>query len=110
MQRSTSTFVAEFQLRTTAADERALRIRLDAGRQIYNAALGEALRRLDLMRESRSWQAARAMPKGKERNEAFKDLRRRFGFWGPSSNGTILLGKAELRVAMVALRVTGAQI
>jgi putative transposase len=32
------------------------------------------------MRESRSWQAARAMPKGKERNEAFKDLRRRFGF------------------------------
>jgi hypothetical protein len=34
MQRSTSTFVAEFQLRTTAADERALRIRLDAGRQI----------------------------------------------------------------------------
>ena len=29
---------------------------------------------------------------------------------GPSSNGTILLVKAEIRVAMVALRVTGARI
>jgi putative transposase len=77
---STQTFVAEFQLRTTPADERALRIRLDAARQIYNAALGESLRRLGLMRESRAWQAAREMPKGKARNEAFKELRRRFGF------------------------------
>ena len=27
-------------------------------------------------------------------------------YWGPSSNGTILLGKAELMVAMVALRLS----
>ena len=76
----TPTFIAEFQLRTTPADECALRIRLDAARQIYNAALGEALRRLKLMRESKAWKAARGMPKGKERNEAFKELRQRFGF------------------------------
>jgi hypothetical protein len=67
----TPTFIAEFQL--CATDERALRIRLDAGRNIYNAALGEALRRLDLMRESKAYQAARAMPKGKDRAAAFSE-------------------------------------
>jgi putative transposase len=76
----TASFVAEFPLRTTAADERALGIRLDAGRNIYNAALGEALRRLDLMRESRAWRITRAMPKGRERRDAFRALNRRFGF------------------------------
>jgi putative transposase len=73
----TPSFIAEFPLRTTPADERAL---LDAGRNIYNAALGEALRRLDLMRESRAWQAARKAPKGKARTDAFHTLNRRFGF------------------------------
>src|SRR5258706_11870957 len=76
----TESFIAEFPLRTTAADERALRIRLDAARNIYNAALGEALRRLDLMRQSKAWQAARAAPKGKERTDAFRAIGRRFGF------------------------------
>ena len=78
----TDSFIAEFPLPTTAADERALRIRLDAGRNIYNAALGEALRRLDLMRESRASQAARALPKGRERSGAFRALRCKFGFSG----------------------------
>ena len=80
MRAKTPTFIAEFQLCATPADERALRIRLDAGRNIYNAALGEALRRLNLMRESKAYQAARAMPKGKDRAAAYRDLRRRFGF------------------------------
>ena len=79
---NTASFIAEFPLPTTAADERALRIQLDAGRNIYNAALGEALRRLDLMRESRAWQAARALPKGRERSGAFRALHCKFGFSG----------------------------
>jgi hypothetical protein len=73
-------FVAEFPLRTTAADERALEIRLDAARQIYNACLDEALKRLARMRQSHAWQAARAMPKGKERTAAFKATVAQFGF------------------------------
>ncbi len=40
-----------------------LDVRLDAERNIYNASLGESLRRLKLMRESRAWRRARAMPK-----------------------------------------------
>jgi putative transposase len=79
MKRSASdSFIAEFQLRMTAADERAFRIRLDAARNIYNAAIGEALRRLDLMRQSKPWQAARAMPKGKDRTTALRALNRHF--------------------------------
>ena len=63
MRKKTPSFIAEFPLSTTPADERELSIRLDAARQIYNACLGESLRRLDLMRESKAWQAAQAMPK-----------------------------------------------
>jgi putative transposase len=84
---TTPSFVAEFPLCSTAADDVALDIRLDAARNIYNAALGESLRRLDLMRESREWQAAGALPKGeprsaerKARASAFRAARVRFGF------------------------------
>jgi hypothetical protein len=63
MRKKTPSFIAEFPLATTPADDRELSIRLDAARQIYNASLGESLRRLDLMRESKAWQAAQAMPK-----------------------------------------------
>jgi putative transposase len=80
MRAKTDSFIAEFPLRTSDADARELSIRLDAARQIYNAALGEALRVLDLMRESKDWASARAMPKGKERNAAFRALRERFDF------------------------------
>jgi hypothetical protein len=76
----TPSFVAEFALRTTAADEAALNTRLEAARNIYNAALGEGLRRL-------AWQAACAMPKGaprsaarKARAAAFKGVRIGCGF------------------------------
>ena len=80
-------FVAEFPLATSAADERALDVRLDAVRHIQNASQGEALRRLKSMRDSKDWQAARAMPRGepksaerKARSEAFKEAAVRFGF------------------------------
>ena len=80
MRAKSPSFIAEFPLRTTPSDERAMRVRLDAARNIYNAALGEALRRLDLMRQSRASQAARAMPKGKDRTDAFRAMARQFGF------------------------------
>ena len=80
MRVATPSFIAEFALRTSAADERALGVRLEAARHVYNACLGEALRRLALMRQSRDWQAARAMPKGKERTGLFRDTILRFGF------------------------------
>jgi hypothetical protein len=76
----TPSFTAEFPLRTTKRDDRELSVRLDAARQIYNASLGESLRRLDLMRQSKDWQRARATSKGKERSAIFKAAVDRFGF------------------------------
>jgi transposase len=69
------TFVHEIQLMTTPHDEATLDRRLDAASNLYNACLRESLRRLDLMRESKMYQAARAMPKGKERIAAFNTCR-----------------------------------
>jgi hypothetical protein len=92
MRIKTPSFIAEFPLQTTAADERALMVRLDAARHIFNASLDESLKRLDRMRQSKDWQAARAMPKTKgtdakgkripnrERAMLFKATMTRFGF------------------------------
>ncbi len=77
---SVSSFVLELPLNTTAGDGRDLSVRLDAARQIYNAVLGECLRVLALMRESRDWRRARAMPKGQDRSDLFKSVIQRFDF------------------------------
>ena len=58
-------FVLELPLVANPHESRVLAARFEAGRQLYNAVLGEALRWLDLMKQSRAWQAARKMPKGK---------------------------------------------
>ena len=78
--KKTPSFTAEFPLVVTPAEAHELSIRLEAARQIYNAGLGEALRRLDLMRESKAWQAARKIPKKKERKETFEAIVESFGY------------------------------
>lgn len=73
-------FVCELPLRTNPADERELSSRLEAARQVYNACLGESLSVLALVRESRDWQRAKAMPKGKERSALMREVIERFDF------------------------------
>jgi hypothetical protein len=63
----TPSFVVHLRLIPSSADERALCKALGAGRMLYNACLGEALRRLQLMSESKAYRKVLAMPKGKER-------------------------------------------
>ncbi|WP_452012023.1 hypothetical protein [Azospirillum largimobile] len=75
-----TSFIAEFPLRTNAADERVLEVRLEAARHIYNACLDETLKRLALMRQSKDWQATCRLPKSKERTALFKATMLRFGF------------------------------
>lgn len=62
--KKTPSFVLELPLVVNAHEARVLSVRFEAGRQLYNAVLGEALRRLDLMKQSRAWAAARRMPSG----------------------------------------------
>jgi len=80
------TFILELALETSAHDEAELNARFEAARQLYNACLDEAKRRLNLLRQSKDFQEARKMPKtingksNKERTEAFKALNTRFDF------------------------------
>ena len=74
------TYVAELPLVVSADADRVMMGRFEAGRRLYNAVLDEALKRLGLMRQSKQWQAARLMPKGKTRTAAFKDCNTHFDF------------------------------
>jgi len=76
----TSSFILELALRVNASQEAALCICLQAGRQLYNAILGESKRRLQLLRESKAFSVVRRMQKGKERTHAFRKLNADFGF------------------------------
>jgi hypothetical protein len=54
----TKSFVCELPLRVTPAQQRVLLARLEAARQVYNACLGEAKRRVGLVRQSKAFQQA----------------------------------------------------
>lgn len=68
MRIETPSFILELPLETTLAQESAILVRLDAGRQMYNACLGEGLMRLDLLRQSKEYRRTVKLPKGKERS------------------------------------------
>jgi hypothetical protein len=59
----TSSFILELALETKAHDEAELLKRFEAARQLYNACLDEARRRLFLLRQSKEFFSARKMPK-----------------------------------------------
>jgi len=82
----TPTFILELALETSPHDESVLNARFEAARQLYNACLDEAKRRLNLLRQSKGFQKARKMPttvngkRNKKRTGAFKELNATFGF------------------------------
>lgn len=82
----TPSFVTELPLKTTSADEATILVRLDAGRQLYHACLGESLKRLGLIQQSKEYQEIQKLPKtsnGKpnpERTRAFNELNKKEGF------------------------------
>lgn len=74
-------FVGEIPLNVSQSALSVLGSVFEASRQLYNACLGEAIRRLRLMRESKAYQAAKKLPKkSKERTSAFKKIREEFSF------------------------------
>lgn len=87
MRTHTDSFICELPLILQADAERALHVRFDAARQVYNACLGEGLKRLDLLRQSKAYQTARELPKGpkgssqsKARAESFSAANAVVGF------------------------------
>lgn len=76
---ASQTYILTLPLKTELWQEHILEKRLEIARLIYNACLGEALRRYKYMvRTSDYWEAVR-MKKGKERNQRLKQIRERFG-------------------------------
>jgi putative transposase len=76
----TPSFITELEILPTPQQTKRLRSRFEAARQVYNACLGECLKRLELLRQSRIFNRARKLPKGKERTDAFKEANTKVGF------------------------------
>jgi len=73
------TFIVTLPVSVCTETERQLSARLLSGTRLYNASLGEALKRLDLMWQSKAWQHARTL-KGPDRSKAFRALIKEFEF------------------------------
>jgi putative transposase len=72
----TPSFVCEVPLRVHPQEERTLLARLEAARQVYNACLGEARKRVRLVRESKAFQRARTLSRDDpERKRLFAQAR-----------------------------------
>lgn len=80
MRNTTPSFVCELEMCVKPGQAKTLEKRFEAGRNLYNAVLGESFKRLKLMRESKAYQKARKLPKGKERNQTFEETRKRYKF------------------------------
>ncbi len=77
---STSTFITEIPLIVSRFQEKELLSRFQAGRQLYNALLNEALVRLELLRDSDLYKQAKKLTKGKERDKAFTEARKAYRY------------------------------
>ena len=79
---TTPTFLLELPLIVDGGQAKRLRAHFQAGRCLYNALLGEAMKRLRHMRADPRWQEARAIPRTQkqERRAAFSALREEYGF------------------------------
>ena len=79
---STLSFITEVPLKVDSKQEAELLSRFQAGRQLYNACLCEAMKRLELVRNSELYQAAKRLSIGnkKERSDAFKKAREQYRY------------------------------
>ena len=86
-QRCAASYVESWPLRATPAQRSTVEARFSAGLRVYNACLGEALRRSALVKADPAWARAKEMPRGakgtsqaKARSEAFDEVDNRHGF------------------------------
>jgi hypothetical protein len=71
----TPSFVCTLPLKVSATEEGVLLSRLEAARQMYNACLGEAMKRMNLIRQSKDFNEARSLkPSNSKRKVLFKAL------------------------------------
>ena len=79
--KTTPSFITELPLEVSPASEAVLLRRLEVARQIYNACLSEALRRVKLIRQSKDFNQARSLKvSNPQRKVLFKRTRDCYGF------------------------------
>lgn len=77
----TPSFVCEVPLHVSVSQERLLLRRFENARQVYNACLSEAKRRVTLVRQAKSYQRAKGLPKDDPvRPKLFAQVRTSYGF------------------------------
>src|SRR5215813_8220377 len=78
----TPTFLLELPLQVDWSQEKQVRAHLEAARCLYNALLGEAMKRLRCIRNDPAWNKTRAIPRAnkQERTQAFSALRKKYHF------------------------------
>lgn len=77
---ATPTFVLSIPLVVKPGEDRTLIGRMEAGRRLYNATLGEALRLHGLLKQSKDWQQTRTIADKKTRGSEFQRLSKEAGF------------------------------
>ncbi|MEO1432897.1 MAG: transposase [Cyanobacteria bacterium J06633_8] len=80
---TTSSFITELPLKVDSKQEKQLNARFQAGRQLYNACLNEALIRMELVRNSEPYKQAKKINREKDkkqRKELFKTAREKARF------------------------------
>lgn len=94
---TTPSFVTTLALVVTSKDESELLSRFQAGRQLYNALLNEAMVRMRLVQKSDEYKKAKALPKGKPRTEAFKKARQQYRYsdYDLQAYATIVANKSK---------------
>ncbi len=81
MRRSqTTSFITELPLVVDSQTEKKLLARFQAGRQLYNACLHEAMIRMNLVKNSDAYIKAKKLPKGKARTIAFSEARKAYRY------------------------------
>src|ERR1051326_7480350 len=80
--KKTPTFWLELPLQVNSQQAKHLHGHFEAARHLYNALLGEAVKRLRRLRADVRWQQARLIPRSDKqaRKSAFAALRKEFGF------------------------------
>lgn len=100
MARSTTpSFVVELPMVVDSKQERELEAGLQAGRQLYNACLNEAMARMELVRNSDAYKEARKIPRDqkKKRSDAFAAARNayRYSAYGLQAYATEVSNKSN---------------
>ncbi len=81
-QKPTPSFVLALPLKVNAQQATHLHAHFECARQLYNALLAEAMKRLTRMKADPAWQTARTIPRSDKhaRSQAFARLRTQYGF------------------------------